>query len=302
MKRLLDLTDLRLFVNVAQAGNITAGASASHLSLAAASGRIIGLEQVLHTALLVRGRRGVTPTPAGEVLLEHARTLLKRVGELQADVDRVARRQVTRVRLVGNSSAVREYVPDALGTFLSEHPDVNVELEEMVPAAAVAAVRDGAADLAVALEGTPLQGLQAVAYRAAAYAVLVPDGHPMLDEATCGPVTMESTDRHGVVGLLEGSPLQLTWEARAARRGNQINYRVRVPGFEAQARVVEQGVGIALMPRATAVRLACSWRVKVVPMADPFLNEGLLLCARDWSALSPVASELVRTLLSRGDT
>lgn len=302
MKRLLDLTDLRLFVNVAEAGNITAGASASHMSLAAASARIIGIEQALDTALLVRGRRGVSLTAAGEVLLEHARRLLQRASQMQNEVGRVAQRQATRVKLVGNSAAVREYVPDALGTFLSEHPGVNVELEEMVPDLAVAAVKDGAADLAVALEGTPLGGLRSLAYRAAAYAVLVPLGHPMLDEAARGPVTMKSTDRHDVVGLLEGSALQRTWEARAAERGRRLNYRVRVPGFEAQARVVQQGVGVALMPRATAERLARSWRVRAVPMADPFLNEGLLLCARSWSALSPMASKLVTTLLGHRPT
>lgn len=295
----LDLTDLRLFVNVVETGSITAGAEATHMALASASARVIGLEQALDTALLVRGRRGVQATGAGEVLLVHARAVLQQAEELRSDIDRVARRQITRVRLVGNSSAVREYVPDALGDFLGANPDANVELDELVPDAAVSAVLDAAADLAVVPENTALCGLQAVSYRGAGFAVLVPRGHPMVGEAARGPVTMQSTDQHDIVGLLEGSPLQATWEARAAKRGSRLNYRVRVSSFEAQARLIERGVGVALMPRETAERLARTWNVEVIPMADPFLNERLLLCASDWSALSGPASELAKALLGR---
>ena len=53
----VDLIDLRLFVNIVQAGNITAGASLSHLSLPAASARIRAIEASLGVELLQRSRR-----------------------------------------------------------------------------------------------------------------------------------------------------------------------------------------------------------------------------------------------------
>ena len=70
-----DLVDLRLYLNVLQAGNITAGASLSHLSLPAASARIRAMEASLGVAFLQRSRRGVSPTPAGQALAQHARLL-----------------------------------------------------------------------------------------------------------------------------------------------------------------------------------------------------------------------------------
>ncbi len=60
-----DLTDLRLFLNVHEAGTITAGAQRSHMTLASASERIRGMEELLGVALLMRDRRGVEVTPAG---------------------------------------------------------------------------------------------------------------------------------------------------------------------------------------------------------------------------------------------
>ena len=68
-----DLTDLRLFRHVVEAGSITHGAERAHLALAAASTRIRNMEKSLGAPLLVRSRQGVTPTAAGRTLLQHAR-------------------------------------------------------------------------------------------------------------------------------------------------------------------------------------------------------------------------------------
>ena len=57
-----DLTDLKLFCDVADAGSITAGAERSALALAAASARIRGMEETLGARLLDRSRQGATPT------------------------------------------------------------------------------------------------------------------------------------------------------------------------------------------------------------------------------------------------
>ena len=64
-----DLTDLRLFCEVVDAGSITAGAERSALALAAASTRIRNMEQTLGSQLLSRSRQGVEPTPAGRMLV-----------------------------------------------------------------------------------------------------------------------------------------------------------------------------------------------------------------------------------------
>ena len=59
-----DLADLRLFLQVVEAGSITHGAERAHLALAAASTRIRNMEAALGTPLLYRERQGVQPTPA----------------------------------------------------------------------------------------------------------------------------------------------------------------------------------------------------------------------------------------------
>lgn len=58
-----DLTDLRLFLHVVEAGSITAGADRAHLALASASARIRGMEDELGAPLFERVRHGIEPTP-----------------------------------------------------------------------------------------------------------------------------------------------------------------------------------------------------------------------------------------------
>ena len=68
-----DLIDLRLFLAVVDAGSITHGAAEAGMSLPAASERLRDMEAAGEVLLLRRGRRGVSPTEAGEALAYHAR-------------------------------------------------------------------------------------------------------------------------------------------------------------------------------------------------------------------------------------
>ena len=79
-----DLTDLRLFLHVVEAGSITRGAERMHLAIAAASTRIRDMEATLGTPLLHRQRQGVQPTEAGRTLVHHARMLLQQAERMRA--------------------------------------------------------------------------------------------------------------------------------------------------------------------------------------------------------------------------
>src|SRR5882672_12084785 len=109
-----DLADLNLFRHVVEAGSITHGAGRTHLALAAASTRIRGMEESLGAALLVRSRQGVTPTPAGLTLLKHARILLADSARLREDLGAYAGGQSGQVKLLANTNALTEFLPEAL--------------------------------------------------------------------------------------------------------------------------------------------------------------------------------------------
>lgn len=80
----LDLTTLRLFVAACDLGNIARAGEQQHIGSSAISKRMALLEEQVQAPLLERHRRGVAPTAAGLMLLEHARAML-------ASADRAAR-------------------------------------------------------------------------------------------------------------------------------------------------------------------------------------------------------------------
>lgn len=71
-----DLEQLRTLVTVAEAGSLSAAAPRLARSQSAVSEHIRKLEELCRTALLLRAKAGIRPTPAGERLLDHARRLL----------------------------------------------------------------------------------------------------------------------------------------------------------------------------------------------------------------------------------
>ena len=127
-----DLVDLRLYLNCLQTGSITAGAALSHLSLAAASARIRAMEAALGVEFLQRSRRGVSPTPAGQALAQHARLLLQQVERMNHDLAEYAQGFKGQVRLLCNTAALTEYLPELLADFVRLHPNISVDQQEFV--------------------------------------------------------------------------------------------------------------------------------------------------------------------------
>jgi DNA-binding transcriptional LysR family regulator len=174
---------------------------------------------------------------------------------------------------------------------------VNVSTAELDGAQAVEAVTEGRFDIAFITEHTDPGSLQTRTLRVNRFALVVPRGHPLVAQAAGRPMSIAQGDGCDVVGLPEGSRLQDTWEARALARGTQLNYRIRVPGFDAQVRLIERGVGVAVMPEATAQRFARTRAIDFIPLSDAFLVRKLLIAVRDLDALPAYTQELVRWLL-----
>lgn len=296
-----DLTDLRLFLNVVEAGTLTAGAEASHLALASASARILAMEDSLGSALLVRQPRGVYPTPAGRALAKHAALMLQHAERMRGELAEYASGLKGHVRLLGNTVAMHEYLPDALGAFLVNEPQVNVSASEATGDEIVMALAEGTADVGVFSDEIKTYELETFAFRQHRLVMVTPLDHALALQSRRSSVSILEADAFDVIGLPEGSALQDRWEARAARRGVRLNYRVRVPSFDAQCRLIESGAGVALLPEATARRFAASMRLCVVPLSDAWLARQLMVAVRRLADLPAFTQRLVKHLAAGGE-
>src|SRR6476620_6222469 len=175
----LDFGDLRLFLNVVEAGSITHGAERMHLAIAAASTRIRNMEAALGTPLLHRERQGVRPTEAGRTLLHHAQLLLQQAERMRGDLAEYADGLRGQVRLMSNTNALTEFLPEPLNAFLAAHPQVNIDLEERLSDEIVAAVADGQADIGIVAGTVEVAGLEVLPFRVDRFVLVVAPLHPL---------------------------------------------------------------------------------------------------------------------------
>jgi DNA-binding transcriptional LysR family regulator len=285
-----DLLDLQLFIAVADARSITQGASRANLALASASERIKGLELALGIALLKRGRRGVELTAAGESLLDHARIVIHNIEAMQGDLAAFASGIRASVLLLANTSGLSEHLPRALASFLREHPDINVDVEERESLDIANAIATGAADLGFAAEHALPDSVERFLFSEDRLMLVA---SRRSDLANRRQIDFAEVTGRDYVGLTASTALQVHISRHAARLGARLRFRARLRDFDAICQMVAADVGVAVMPETAARRCARSMPIMTIRIRDSWANRRLTICARSFKALPRPAKQLV---------
>jgi DNA-binding transcriptional LysR family regulator len=288
-----DLADLSLFRHVVEAGSITHGAERAHLALAAASTRIRHMEEALGAALLVRGRAGVTPTQAGRTLLQHARTILRQAERLREDLGAYAGGIAGQIRVLSNTNALTEFLPEALSSFLSAHPHVGVDLEERLSDEIVGLIAEGVADIGIIASTVDAGSLTTFPFRRDRFVLVVAREHALARRAK---IAFAQLLDHDFVGLDRASALQRFLADKAARAGQPLRLRVQLRSFDAVCRLVECNVGIGIVPETTARWATRTMAIVAVPLSDAWAERDLAICVRNFNDLPSHARKLVEHL------
>ena len=203
------------------------------------------MEEALGAPLLMRGRQGVTPTQAGRTLLQHARTILRQAERLREDLGAYAGGLAGQVRVLSNTNALTEFLPEALSSFLAAHPNVSVDLEERLSDEIVGLIAEGVADIGIVAGTVDAGALTTYPFRNDRFVLVVARDHPLAKRAKIG--FAEVLD-HDFVGLDRASALQRFLADKAARIGRPLRLRVQLRSFDAVCRLVECNVGIGIVP------------------------------------------------------
>src|SRR6202049_3470681 len=288
-----DLADLSLFRDVVEAGSITRGAERAHLALAAASTRIRHMEEALGAALLVRGRQGVTLTHAGRALLQHARIILRQAERLREDLGAYAGGVGSQIRLLSNTNAITEFLPEALSSFLAAYPNVSIELEERLSDEIVGLMAEGGADVGIVAGTGDAGARETYPYRRDRFVLVVANENPLAKRVRTSFAQVLDRD---FVGLDRASALQRFLADKAGRIGRPLRLRIQLRSFDAVCRLVEKNVGIGIVPETTAKRAMKSMAITVVTLTDAWAVRDLTICVRSFADLPSYARELVTHL------
>jgi len=283
-----DISDLRIFVNVVQAGSITLGAERSNRAAASISARIKEMEAEMGTPLLTRARTGVVPTEAGRKLLEHGFRLLNEVQRMNDDMAEYGNRAKSFIKLCCNTVALYEFLHRPISAYLRRHPSTSLTIEELVNHQIPQAVIDGSADIGVVAEPVDTKGLETIPFATDRYVVISSPQH----EPLVGRRFVDFLDFE-FVGPGRGSWMHTMLQQHAADEGKPLNYSVQLRNFALTCELVADGVGIGIVPASAAERMQQHVPLRITELEDSWAQLPLKLCVRQRDGLSRQARALL---------
>jgi DNA-binding transcriptional LysR family regulator len=292
----IDQTTLRYFIAVCEEGSIARAAERECIAAPTISKLLADLETMIGTVLLIRDQKGVHATAAGDVLLKHARLILRRHEHLQAELSEYSAGARGHVRVFANASSMIESLPEALSCFLKENPAVQVDVEERASSEIVRGVQDGFADMGICRDDVPMAELETWTYRFDHLALVVPNAHPLAAETS---IDFAQTLDLPHLGLSSNASLNRFTANIAAQMGRELYYRTNVSSFDAAYRCIQAGLAVAILPReAVSPQMQSGREISVIPLTDTWAQKRLVMCVRDRAALTLPAAKLVDCLMA----
>lgn len=290
----LQLAQLEAFVAVARCGSISGAAEELYVGQPAVTARIQALERALGTPLFLRGRTGSRLTEAGRALQPHAHRALSAVDAARRAVGDVVSGSGGRLT-IGAAPAVSTYVlPAVLHRFQQEHPGVQLS------------VRSGHSEevLAMVLREEVEVGLMRPIQHAEIITsplyedqlVLVVHRHH--EFASRGEIRMaQMATEHLILFDRTGSYHELT-SGIFRQAGIDPRGYIEVDNIDAAKRMVEQRLGIALLPLTSVQAEIGTGRLAPVTVADmpPVRRQIVVARRRDAGTPSRVVSDFLLTL------
>ena len=286
----LDPVSLRLFVAVMEESTIAAAAAREHLAASAVSRRLADLEDALHVALFTRSNKGTEPTAAAYALLNLARGVLNDLDGIASQMRDYGAGVRGHVRVVANISAITQFLPAQLQSFMALHPQVDVRLQEQISTAIAQSVAENAADVGILNQGQYGDRVVQLPYRTDELVLVVPTGHALARRKTA---RLADALPYDFVGAHPGSAINNQLTRAAAEAGLPLRLRMQVTSYDALCLMVAAGLGVGVMPRGSAALYKGSQPIRVVTLSEPWAHRQLVLCVRSEESLSSVARLLV---------
>jgi DNA-binding transcriptional LysR family regulator len=290
----VDFVTLKLFCSIVQSGSITKGASVCNLALSAASRRISELEETVGAALLDRSVKGVTLTPVGHAVMQHAMRLFQGFEQMSNELAEYSKGAKGHVRLWANMSALTEFLPAALASFLEAHPEIQVEVEEQLSSDIVRALTDDIADIGIFAEGTVASGLLTRVIGSDQLVIACNKSHPLNKRKR---ISFEECLQYDFVGLNRGSALLELTSRNAEKLGKQMRLRIQVRSYDAMCQMIRVNLGIGVLPLQACESQIKAMGLKAIPLEDAWADRNLLLAIKSNTPQSPAAALLSQHLL-----
>lgn len=290
----LDPVSLRLFVSVVEEGTIAAAARREHIAAAAVSKRLSELEELLDSRLLNRTNKGVTPTDAGMSLLFMARSALNNLNDIVVQMRDYSNGTRGSVQVLANISAITQFLPGLIKSFMALYPLINVVIEEQQSLTITKAVAENRAEVGIFTRLPHGADIEVFPFRQDRLVLIVPADHPL---AARQSVRFSETLDHAYVALRSGTHLNFQLIKAANDVGRSLRIRMEVASYDALFLMVQAGIGVGIMPEGSAGIYHLNG-AKIIQIEDEWASRELSVCVRSRAGLSAAGELFLQHLLA----
>jgi DNA-binding transcriptional LysR family regulator len=294
----LDLQSLLIFVSAIESKSLTKAAEENDLVTSGASKRIAELEGRLGVDLLIRHARGVQGTPAGMSLYHHAKAILRRVEIAQDVVTEFGKTGNPKIRLVANPSSIIAYLPQMMRKYFSGSPAARVDLQERYSYDIPRLVAENEADVGIYHALVPATGVSSFPFQRDRIVLVTRRDHPL---ARFDEIYLDAATSYPFVGYFP----RHTYEAFSSFAGRSLSrpldVRIEVGNYEARCRLIQEGIGIGIIPEPNASPYLAPYNLKSIKLLDEWSERQLYVCTSNHRDLSdyPEIQRFLECLLSK---
>ncbi|EPJ9038528.1 nitrogen assimilation transcriptional regulator NAC [Serratia ureilytica] len=289
----MNLRRLKYFVKIVDVGSLTQAAEVLHIAQPALSQQLATLEGELKQQLLIRTKRGVQPTEAGNILYAHAQTILRQCEQAQSAVNSAGQAMSGQVSLgLASGSTAAQLALPLLQTLRDQQPGILLSLHENSGAALAGQVANQTLDMAMVYGAKMPAGLHTVALmREDLYLVATREvPHPG------NSVELLDVARLNLFLPREGDAVRNQLEEAMALRKLAVNVVGEIESSGALSAAIAGGLGATVLPESVARAMIGPAKAWMARINAPTMSVPLSLCMSGQQSLSAPAL-LVKDLL-----
>lgn len=291
----MNLRRLKYFIKIVDVGSLTQAADILHIAQPALSQQLATLEGEVNQQLLIRTKRGVTPTEAGKILYIHAQAILRQCDQAQSAIDGAGKALSGHVSVgLAPGTAAQQLALPLMAEVHRQHPDIVLYFNENFGTTLSELIMNGRMDMAVIYDNRNIHGLRFLPLMKENLFFVCPCSLG----APSGEITLDKVARYDLFLPRIYNIMRKVVDDAFLQQGLQYQVKTEIESQTTLNAALAAGMGCTIMPESAAqamLKPANAWMAKIV---EPDVQASLSFCMSDHLPLSQPAEAVKAILLS----
>lgn len=281
----MDIRQLKYFVAIVDAGSLSRAAQKLYIAQPSLSQQMAALEEELDTQLLLRSAKGVKPTIAGHTLYQRARTILRQMEQIRADVHEEGGIESGMVA-VGLPTTIAAVLAVPLFEHVRRHyPGIRLQIFESMSGYISEMLPDGRLDLAILFRDSQTHGMSVIPVFDEELYVFGHAGLSLHKSATTCPLSALAHVPLVTPGTVNN--LRLLIERTFLREEIELNIVGDIDSLPALMAIAYGGSACTILPASAILHRADNARPAMRRVVAPDMSRPASVC---WSHALPVSA------------